>query len=235
MGRIRIVPDRRERGLGIHWIPDYTDGSPLERRFIRRLVRIQAAHPNYESMGSFNKVILMGNLTRDPELRYTGSNLAVCKIGLAINRRVKDQQSEQWREEPTYVDVTIFGKRGESYERYHKKGTPTFIEGELRYDTWEDKETGAKRSKLYVVANNWEFVSSGRGEGGGAGGSGGGDYGGGYGSDSRGQDSFQNASAGAGSSSGGYGDGGYGGGDGAGGSGAGDPSAAFLGDDDTPF
>ena len=190
-------------------------------------------------MASFNKVILMGNLTRDPELRYTASNLAVCKIGMAVNRRVKDQQNDQWREEATFVDVTIFGKRGEAFERFHKKGASAFIDGELRYDTWEDKETGAKRNKLYVVANNWEFVGSGRGEGGGAGGTGGGNYGGGYGSESRGQDNYQGASAGAGSTggAGGYG-GGYGGGASSGGvSGGGgdDPSAAFLGDDDTPF
>ncbi|MEL6906485.1 MAG: single-stranded DNA-binding protein, partial [Planctomycetota bacterium] len=118
-------------------------------------------------MASYNKVILMGNLTRDPELRYTQSNLAVCKIGMAVNRRVKDQQSDQWREETTFVDVTIFGRRGEAFEKYHKKGQSAFVDGELRFDTWEDKESGQKRSKLYVVANNWEFVNGGRGESGG--------------------------------------------------------------------
>ena len=85
-------------------------------------------------MASFNKVILMGNLTRDPELRYTASNMAVCKVGMAVNRRVKDQQTEQWREEPTFVDVTIFGKRGEAFEKFHKKGASAFIDGELRFD-----------------------------------------------------------------------------------------------------
>jgi len=113
-------------------------------------------------MASYNKVILMGNLTRDPELRYTSSNMAVCKAGLAVNRRFKDTQSGEWREEATFVDVTIFGKRGEAFERYHKKGASAFVEGSLRYDTWEDKNTGAKRSKLYVVADNWEFVGAGR-------------------------------------------------------------------------
>ncbi|MFT6110870.1 MAG: single-strand DNA-binding protein [Planctomycetota bacterium] len=178
-------------------------------------------------MASYNKVVLMGNLTRDPELRYTQSNLAVCKVGLAVNRRVKDSQTDQWREEATFVDVTIFGKRGEAFERFHKKGASAFIDGELRFDQWEDKESGQKRSKLYVVANNWEFVGGGKGENSGAGGGG-----------------YQQASsaAPAGGSSGGYGGGGDsgggygGGGDGGSGSGSGDSGgAAFLGDDDTPF
>src|SRR5688572_4705640 len=120
-------------------------------------------------MASFNRVILMGNLTRDPELRYTQSNMAVCKVGLAVNRRVKEANSEQWREEPTFVDVTIFGKRAEAFQKFHTKGSAAFFEGELRYDTWDDKETGQKRSKLYVVANNWEFVGAGKGEGRGGG------------------------------------------------------------------
>jgi single-strand DNA-binding protein len=120
-------------------------------------------------MASFNRVILMGNLTRDPELRFTQSNMAVCKVGLAVNRRVKEANSEQWREEPTFVDVTIFGKRAEAFQKFHTKGSAAFFEGELRYDTWDDKETGQKRSKLYVVANNWEFVGAGKGEGRGGG------------------------------------------------------------------
>jgi len=177
-------------------------------------------------MASFNKVILMGNLTRDPELRHTQSGMAVCKVGVAVNRRVKDQQTDQWREEPTFVDVTIFGRRGEAFERYHKKGASAFFDGELRFDTWEDKQTGQKRSKLYVVANNWEFVGGGRGaEGGG------------------GRGGYEAAGAPSGgyadSAGGGYGDGGYGGGGGGGyGGGGGDEGgggAAFLGDDDTPF
>ncbi|MGD2018853.1 MAG: single-stranded DNA-binding protein [Planctomycetota bacterium] len=172
-------------------------------------------------MASFNKVILMGNLTRDPELRYTASNMAVCKVGMAVNRRVKDQQTEQWREEPTFVDVTIFGKRGEAFEKFHKKGASAFIDGELRFDQWEDRESGQKRSKLYVVANNWEFVGGGRDSGGGRDGG----FDGGYG----GQQQQQQAAP-----AGGYGGGGYGGG-GGGQSQGGDAGAAFLGDDDTPF
>ncbi len=117
-------------------------------------------------MASYNKVILMGNLTRDPELRYTANNTAICKFGLAVNRRFKDSQTGEWKEEPTFVDVTIFGARAEPFARYHTKGKPAFIEGTLRLDTWEDKNGGGKRSKLYVVADTREFVGQGgRGEG----------------------------------------------------------------------
>jgi single-strand DNA-binding protein len=117
-------------------------------------------------MSSYNKVILMGNLTRDPTLTYTSSNMPICKFGLAVNRRFKDSQSGEWKEEPTFVDITIFGARAEPFARYHTKGKPAFIEGTLRLDTWEDKNGGGKRSKLYVVADTWEFVgASGRGEG----------------------------------------------------------------------
>lgn len=141
-------------------------------------------------MASYNKVILMGNLTRDPQLSYTQSNMPICKFGLAVNRRFKDSQSGEWKEEPTFVDVTIFGARAEAFQRYHTKGKPAFVEGSLRLDTWEDKNGGGKRSKLYVVAENWEFVGAGRGEGAGGapgersmggaqGSSAGGDFGGG--------------------------------------------------------
>ena len=113
-------------------------------------------------MASYNKVILMGNLTRDPQLTYTPSNMPICKFGLAVNRRFKDSQSGEWKEEPTFVDITIFGARAEPFARYHTKGKPAFIEGTLRLDTWEDKNGGGKRSKLYVVADTWEFVGSSR-------------------------------------------------------------------------
>lgn len=119
-------------------------------------------------MASYNKVLLMGNLTRDPELRYAGNGTAICKIGLAINRRFQDQGGE-WKEEVTFVDVTIFGKRGEAFAKFHSKGKSAFIEGRLRLDSWEDKNGGGKRTKLEVIAENWEFVGSGRGEGGGSG------------------------------------------------------------------
>ncbi len=141
-----------------------------------------------DTMSNFNKVILMGNLTRDPELRFTQNNMAICKFGLAINRRFKDSQTGEWREEPTFVDVTIFGKRGEAFQKYHQKGKPAFIEGSLRLDSWQDQE-GNNRSKLHVVGDNWEFVGGGAaGAGGGGGGysqRGGGDQGG-YSQDSGG-------------------------------------------------
>ena len=113
-------------------------------------------------MGSFNKVILMGNLTRKPEVRYTQGGMAICNLGLAVNRRFKDQ-SGNWKEEATFVDVTFFGKRGEAFAKFHDKGRPAFIEGELRLDQWEDKQSGEKRSKLYVVGNDWQFVGAGSG------------------------------------------------------------------------
>jgi len=185
-------------------------------------------------MASFNKVILMGNLTRDPELRFTQSNMAVCKVGLAVNRRFKDGQTGEWREEPTFVDITIFGKRGEAFEKYHRKGASAFVEGSLRFDTWDDKNTGQKRSKLYVVADNWEFVGGGRESGGSASASASGG-GGGY-------SSQQSSGGGAGGD--GYGDaGGAGGGAGGGGQSSGPPADGgnwgggqdFIEADDTPF
>ncbi len=111
-------------------------------------------------MASYNKVILMGNLTRKPEMRFTQGGMAICKVGLAVNRRFKDAQGE-WKEEATFVDVTLFGKRGEAFAKYHDKGKTAFIEGSLRLDTWEDKQSGEKKSKLYVVADDWQFVGAG--------------------------------------------------------------------------
>lgn len=108
-------------------------------------------------MGSYNRTILMGNLTRDPETRYSNNGTAIVKFGLAVNERYKNTEGE-WVDRPTFVDVTMFGKRGEAFARFHSKGKPAFIEGKLRLDTWDDKQTGAKRSKLYVVADTWEFT-----------------------------------------------------------------------------
>lgn len=120
-------------------------------------------------MASFNKVILMGNLTRDPETRFAQSGTAVVNFGLAVNERFQGQDG-QWQERPTFVDVTMFGKRGEAFAKFHTKGKQAFIEGKLRLDTWEDKNGGGKRSKLYVVGDNWEFVGEGGRQGGGGGG-----------------------------------------------------------------
>ncbi|MCC6406626.1 MAG: single-stranded DNA-binding protein [Planctomycetes bacterium] len=115
-------------------------------------------------MASFNKVILMGNLTRKPEVRYTQGGTAICKFGLAVNRRFKDQTGE-WKEEATFVDITFFGKRGEAFAKYHDKGKTAFIEGSLRLDQWDDKQSGEKRSKLYVVGDDWQFVGAAGGGG----------------------------------------------------------------------
>src|SRR5882724_12711119 len=113
-------------------------------------------------MANFNKVILAGNLTRDPELRYTPKGTAVAKIGLAINRSWKTETGEA-REEVTFVDVDAFGRQAETIGQYFKKGRPILIEGRLRYETWEDKQTNQKRSKLGVVLENFQFMDSNRG------------------------------------------------------------------------
>src|SRR4029434_6103045 len=116
-------------------------------------------------MASFNKVILLGNLTRDPEVRYTPKGSAVCDLGIAVNR-VYTTDSGEKREEATFVDVTFWGRTAEVAGEYLKKGRPVFIEGRLQLDSWEDKQSGQKRSKLKVVADNVQFLGS-RGGGGG--------------------------------------------------------------------
>ena len=114
-------------------------------------------------MASFNRVILMGNLTRDIELKYTQSGLAVTDVGLAVNDRRKNQQGE-WIEETTFVDVTLWGRQAEVAGEYLGKGSPVLIEGRLKLDTWETD--GQKRSKLRVVGERMQMVG-GRREGGG--------------------------------------------------------------------
>jgi single-strand DNA-binding protein len=110
-------------------------------------------------MASFNKVILMGNLTRDPELRYTPKGTALAKIGLAVNRLWRTETGET-KEEATFVDVEAWGTQAENISKYMKKGSPLLIEGRLRLDQWDDKQTGQKRSKLVVVCENSRFVGS---------------------------------------------------------------------------
>ena len=110
-------------------------------------------------MASFNKVILMGNLTRDPELRYTPKGTAIAKIGLAINRFWTSESGEK-KEEVTFVDVDIFGRTAENVAQYMKKGRPLLVEGRLRLDQWDDKQTGQKRSRLGVVAESVQFLGS---------------------------------------------------------------------------
>ena len=125
-------------------------------------------------MASFNRVILAGNLTRDPELRYTPKGTAVAKIGLAVNRTWRTETGEQ-KEEVTFVDVDAFGKQAETIGQYLKKGSPILIEGRLKLDQWEDKQTQQKKSRLGVIMESFQFLGSGNREGGGGGGGGGGE------------------------------------------------------------
>ena len=107
---------------------------------------------------SFNRVMLMGNLTRDPQMRFTPSNTAICEFGLACNRKFKTASGED-REDVTFVDITAFGRQAEVINQYCRKGKPLFIEGRLKYDTWEDKNGGGKRSKLSVVVGDEVLVA----------------------------------------------------------------------------
>jgi single-strand DNA-binding protein len=125
-------------------------------------------------MASYNKVILLGNLTRDPELRVTPRGTPICQFGLAVNRQYKDE-SGQLREEVNFLDIEAWGKQGEVISKYLTKGRPLFMEGRLKYDQWEDKTTGQKRSKIKIVLENFQFVGSREGGSGGGAQQGGGD------------------------------------------------------------
>ena len=118
-------------------------------------------------MASFNKVILLGNLTRDPEIRYTPKGSAVCDLGIAVNRQYTLENGER-REEVTYVDVVLWARLAEIAGEYLKKGRPVFIEGRLQLDTWDDKQSGQKRSKLRVIGESMQMLGSRGGGGGGA-------------------------------------------------------------------
>ncbi|MEM7577952.1 MAG: single-stranded DNA-binding protein [Planctomycetota bacterium] len=109
-------------------------------------------------MANFNRVILMGNLTRDPELRHLPSNVPVCSFGLAVNDRYKDKQSGEWVEKPNFIDCEAFGRSAELIQQYVSKGRPLFVEGKLRFDQWDDKNTGQKRSKLKVIVDTFQFM-----------------------------------------------------------------------------
>jgi single-strand DNA-binding protein len=117
-------------------------------------------------MANFNKVMLMGNVTRDIELRYTPKGTAVADIGLAVNR-VRSGDGGERIEETTFVDVTLGGRTAEVAQQYSGKGKPLFIEGRLQMDSWDDKATGQKRSKLKVVADNIQLMGAAGGGGGG--------------------------------------------------------------------
>ncbi len=116
-------------------------------------------------MANFNKVLLMGNLTRDPEVRYTPKGTAIATITLAVNRAWSSESGEK-KEEVTFVDVDVWGRQAETIGQYMAKGRPLFIEGRLKLDQWDDKETGQKRSRLKVVCENFQFIGAPKGGGG---------------------------------------------------------------------
>jgi len=111
-------------------------------------------------MANFNKVILVGNLTRDPELRYTPKGTALASFGLAVNRVWRDEAGQS-KEEVTFVDIEAWGRQAETIGQYMKKGRPVLVEGRLRLDSWEDKQTKQKRSRLVVVVEGFQFLGSG--------------------------------------------------------------------------
>ncbi len=125
-------------------------------------------------MADVNKVILIGRLTRDPQLKYLPNQTAVCEFGLAVGRKFKGSDGSM-REETTFVDCATFAKGAEIFNQYMAKGKQVYIEGRLKLDTWEDKNGGGKRSKMSVVVENFQFLG-GPGEGGGRGQQGGGEY-----------------------------------------------------------
>jgi len=114
-------------------------------------------------MASFNKVIIAGNLTRDPEMRYTPKGTAVARFGIATNRKWKTETGEM-KEEVTFVDIDAFGRQAEVIAQYMKKGRALLVEGRLKLDEWEDKNTHQKVSKLRVVLESFSFIDSNRGE-----------------------------------------------------------------------
>jgi len=115
-------------------------------------------------MANFNKVLLLGNLTRDPELRYLPSQTAVVEFGLAVNRKWKGQDGQQ-KEETCFVDCNVFGKQAETINKYCQKGRQLFVEGRLKFDSWTAQD-GSKRSKLRVTVESFQFIGSGQGQGG---------------------------------------------------------------------
>lgn len=108
-------------------------------------------------MANVNRVFLIGTLTRDPEIKYLPKGTAVAEVGLAINHTYKTDGGEK-REEVTFVDITLFGRVAEIVDEYCKKGRPLYVEGRLKLDTWDDKTTGQKRSKLKVVGDNIQLL-----------------------------------------------------------------------------
>ena len=108
---------------------------------------------------SINRVVVSGNLTRDPELKATAGGMSILNMRMAVNDRRKNQQTGEWEDKPNYVDVIVFGSRGEALSRFLSKGSKIAVEGKLRWSEWENQQ-GDKRSKLEVVADDVEFMSS---------------------------------------------------------------------------
>ena len=121
---------------------------------------------------SINKVMITGNLTRDPELRATGSGMQILQFGVAVNDRRRNQQTGEWEDYPNFVDCVVFGSRAEALSRFLSKGSKVAVEGKLRYSSWEAKE-GGRRSKLEVIVDDLDFLSQRGGQQGGSQGQGG--------------------------------------------------------------
>jgi single-strand DNA-binding protein len=122
-------------------------------------------------MPNLNKVMLMGNLTRDPEIKYTPKGMAIAQFGIAVNRQWSNEAGEK-QEEVTFIDIEMFGRKAEVVGEYLKKGRPIYVEGRLKLDSWDDKASGQKRSKLKVIGETFEFLGDRQGAGGGGGGGG---------------------------------------------------------------
>jgi single-strand DNA-binding protein len=117
-------------------------------------------------MPNLNKVMLMGNLTRDPEIKYTPKGMAIANFGIAVNRVWSNEAGEK-QEEVTFIDIEMFGRKAEVVGEYFKKGKPIYVEGRLKLDSWDDKTSGQKKSKLKVIGETFEFLGSREGGGGG--------------------------------------------------------------------
>jgi single-strand DNA-binding protein len=145
---------------------------------------------------NINRVVLTGNLTFDPELRALQSGTSVCKLRIASNTRRKDNSTGEWVDKPNYFDVTVWGAQGENCAKYLTKGRGVAIDGRLEWRQWEDKETGAKRSAVEIIADTVQFLGGGENGGGGQGGGfSGGQSSGGYGGQQSGG-GFSNQSSG---------------------------------------
>jgi single-strand DNA-binding protein len=111
-------------------------------------------------VASINRVVLVGNLTRDPDVRSLPSGKSVVELGIAVNHRYKNQTTDQWVEEPNYFTIVVFGAQGEACAQYLSKGRPVAVDGRLRWSSWEDKNGGGKRSKIDVIADTVQFLGS---------------------------------------------------------------------------